>query len=510
MILVINFGGQYAHLIARRIRELGVYSEIKPCDITVSEIKKLNPDGIILSGGPASVYEKNAPLLDKKFLELSIPVLGICYGLQLMGRYYGKVIPGKLKEFGKKELYVKKQGKLLKNLGKKEQIWMSHGDLVEKLPKDFEILAETDACKIAAVENNKAKLYGAQFHPEVAHTPKGMQILKNFAFGICKARKDWNISNLKSILIREIKNEVKDDYVIMGTSGGVDSTVAAVLIHEAIGDKIYCVFIDHGLIRKDEAEEVKSAFKKFNFKYFYAIDASRIFLERLRGIKDPEQKRKVIAHTFIEVFEKKVLELERKNPKIRFLGQGTIYPDRIETAQPSKQADKIKSHHNVALPEKMKLKVIEPLKEFYKDEVRKFGRELKLPKSVILRHPFPGPGLAIRILGEVTRERVEILRNADHIFIEELKKSNYYDKVWQAFAALIPVKTVGVMGDARTYEYVIALRAVNSIDAMTADWAKLPDWLLERVSSRIINEVKGVNRVLYDISQKPPATIEYE
>ena len=510
MILVINFGAQYVHLIARRVRELGVYSEILPCDVSLKEIEKLKPDGIILSGGPASVYEHNAPVMDRRILGLGIPILGICYGLQLMGKYYGKVMPGRLKEFGKKELYVKKQGKLLKNLGKKEQIWMSHGDLVEKLPKDFEILAETDACKIAAVENNKMKLYGVQFHPEVAHTLKGAQILKNFVFGICGAKKDWHVSNLKNKLIEEVKSAVKNDYVIMGTSGGIDSTVAAALIHEAIGDKIYCVFIDHGLIRKDEAEEVKSAFKKFNFKYFYAIDASRIFLERLRGIKDPEQKRKVIAHTFIEVFEKKVLELERKNPKIRFLGQGTIYPDRIETAQPSKQADKIKSHHNVALPEKMKLKVIEPLKEFYKDEVRKFGRELKLPKSVILRHPFPGPGLAIRILGEVTRERVEILRNADHIFIEELKKSNYYDKVWQAFAALIPVKTVGVMGDARTYEYVIALRAVNSIDAMTADWAKLPDWLLERVSSRIINEVKGVNRVLYDISQKPPATIEYE
>ena len=510
MILVINFGAQYVHLIARRVRELGVYSEILPCDVSLKEIEKLKPDGIILSGGPASVYEHNAPVMDRRILGLGIPILGICYGLQLMGKYYGKVMPGRLKEFGKKELYVKKQGKLLKNLGKKEQIWMSHGDLVEKLPKDFEILAETDACKIAAVENNKMKLYGVQFHPEVAHTLKGAQILKNFVFGICGAKKDWHVSNLKNKLVKEVKGAVKNDYVIMGTSGGVDSTVAAALIHEAIGDKIYCVFIDHGLIRKDEAEEVKSAFKKFNFKYFYVIDASRIFLERLRGVKDPEQKRKVIAHTFIEVFEKKVLELERKNPKIRFLGQGTIYPDRIETAQPSKQADRIKSHHNVALPEKMRLKVIEPLREFYKDEVRKLGKELKLPKSIISRHPFPGPGLAIRILGEVTRERVEILRNADHVFIEELKKSDYYDKVWQAFAALIPVKTVGVMGDARTYEYIIALRAVTSKDAMTADWAKLPDWLLERISSRIINEVKGVNRVLYDISQKPPATIEYE
>jgi len=510
MILVINFGGQYSHLIARRIRELGVYSEIKPFDISSSEIKRLNPSGIIFSGGPSSVYEKNAPQIDKKILSLGIPVLGICYGMQLIGKYYGKVLHGKLKEFGKKYLHVLKNRILLKNLQRKEQIWMSHGDLITKLPNDFEILAETDNCKIAAIENNKAKLFGVQFHPEVVHTPKGTQILKNFVFDICKAKKDWNIGNLKNGLIKEIKNIVKNDYVIMGASGGVDSTVAAVLIHEAIGDRIFCVFIDHGLIRKNEAEEVKNIFKKFRFKHFHMIDASKIFLERLKGVKDPEQKRKVIAHTFIDVFEKKVLELERKNPKIRFLGQGTIYPDRIETAQPSKQADKIKSHHNVILPEKMKLKVLEPLKEFYKDEVRKLGKELNLNKSVIGRHPFPGPGLAIRILGEVTKERVEILRKADYIYIQELKKSNYYDKTWQAFAALIPVKTVGVMGDSRTYEYIITLRAVTSKDAMTADWAKLPNDLLERISSRIINEVRGVNRVLYDISQKPPATIEYE
>lgn len=510
MILVINFGGQYVHLIARRIREFGVHSQIKPHDITASEIKKLNPAGIILSGGPSSVYEKNSPRLDRKILDLGIPIFGICYGLQLFGKYYGKVLPGKLKEFGKRYLHVKKQGKLLKNLGKKEQIWMSHGDLVVGLPKDFEILANTDTCKVAAMENNKLKIYGVQFHPEVLHTLNGMQIFKNFVFSICKAKKDWNMGNLKNKLIKEIKGKVKKDYVIMGTSGGVDSTVAAALIHKAISDRIYCVFIDHGLIRKDEVDEVKNIFRKFRFKHFYMIDASRVFLRKLVGIKDPEQKRKVIAHTFIEVFEKKVRELERKNPKIKFLGQGTIYPDRIETAQPSKQADKIKSHHNVALPKKMKLEVLEPLKEFYKDEVRELGNGLKLPKNIIGRHPFPGPGLAIRILGEVTKERLEILRNSDHIFILELKKSGYYDKIWQAFAALLPVKAVGVMGDARTYEYIITLRAVTSKDAMTADWARLPDKLLERISSRIINEVKGVNRVLYDISQKPPATIEYE
>ena len=509
-IIVINFGSQVVHLIARRIRELGVYSEIKPYDITAAEIKRLKPKGIILSGGPSSVYEKNSPQLDEKIFALGIPILGICYGLQLIGKYYGKVLPGKLKEYGKKYLLVKKNGKLLKNLKKKEQIWMSHGDLVAALPKDFDVLAKTDTCPLVAVESNNKKIYGVQFHPEVAHTPKGMQILKNFVFDICKAKKDWFLGDLKNKLIKEIKGNVKGDYVIMGTSGGVDSTVAAVLMHEAIKDKIYCVFIDHGLIRKDEAEEVKKAFKKFKFKHFHMADASKLFLERLKGVTDPEKKRKIIGHTFIEVFEDKVKELERKNPKIKFLGQGTIYPDRIETAQPSKQADKIKSHHNVTWPEKMRLKVIEPLKEFYKDEVRKLGKELKIPKELVFRHPFPGPGLAIRILGEVTPERLEILRNADYIFIEELKKSGYYDKVWQAFAALFPVKAVGVKGDSRTYEYIISLRAVTSKDAMTADWAKLPHDLLEKISSRIINEVKGVNRVVYDISQKPPATIEYE
>jgi GMP synthase (glutamine-hydrolysing) len=509
-ILVINFGSQVVHLITRRIRELGVSSEIKPFDVSYSEIKRIKPKGIILSGGPASVYEKNSPKVDKKIFSLGIPILGICYGLQLIGKYYGKVLPGKIKEYGKRQLSVKKNGKLLRGLGKKEQIWMSHGDLVSSLPKEFDVLADTETCKIAAVENVKDRIYGVQFHPEVAHTLKGFSILRNFVFNVCEAKKDWFIKDLKNKLIGEIKVKVKDDYVIMGVSGGVDSTVASFLINKAIKDRIYCVFVDHGLVRKDEAEEVNEIFKKFKFKHFYSIDASKIFLERLKGVADPEDKRKIIANTFIEIFDKKVLELERKNPKIKFLGQGTIYPDRIETAQPSKQADKIKSHHNVALPKKMKLKVIEPLQDFYKDEVRELGIELGIPKEVVFRHPFPGPGLAIRILGSVTKERLGILRESDYIFIEELKKSGYYPKTWQAFAALFPVKAVGVKGDARSYEYVIALRAVTSKDAMTADWARLPSGLLEMISSRILNEVKGVSRVLYDISQKPPATIEYE
>ena len=512
MILVLNFGGQYAHLIARRVRELGVYSEILPCDVSLREIGKLKPDGIILSGGPASVYEHNAPTMDRRTLDLGIPIIGICYGLQLIGKFVGgEVLGGKLKEFGKKEIKVKRNGKLLKGLSKKEQVWMSHGDLVTELPKDFEVLASTDTCKIAAFENNNKKLYGIQFHAEVAHTPKGNQILKNFVFGICKAKKDWHIKNLSKKLIKEIKKEVGKNSVIMGASGGVDSTVAASLIHKSIGNKLYCVFVDHGLIRKGEAEEVKNFFeKKLKFKHFYFVDASQIFLEKLMGITEPEEKRKIIGHTFIEVFENKVMELEKKHSTIKFLGQGTIYPDRIESAQPTKYASKIKSHHNITLPEKMKLKVIEPLKEFYKDEVRKLGKELKIPDEILQRHPFPGPGLAIRILGEVTEERLRILRESDYIFIEELKKSKFYDKTWQAFAALLPVKSVGVMGDARTYEYIISLRAVTSLDAMTADWAKLPNELLEKISTRIINEVRGVNRIVYDISQKPPATIEYE
>jgi GMP synthase (glutamine-hydrolysing) len=512
MILVLNFGAQYGHLIARRIRDLGVYSEVAGSDISIKEIKKLNPNGIILSGGPFSVSEENGPTMDPGVLELKIPILGICYGLQLIAKLKGgKVLTGGLKEYGKAVIKTKNSGKLLKGLSKKEQVWMSHGDSVEQLPPDFEILASTDNCKVAAVENDKKKIYGVQFHPEVIHTKSGNKIIENFAFGICKSEKDWNIKNLTEKVVTQVKKEVGNNLVIMGVSGGVDSTVAAHIIHQAIGDRIHCVFIDHGLIRKNESKEVKDFFEnKLKFKHFYMVDASEIFLKKLKGVTDPEKKRKIIGHAFIEVFEKKVSELEKIHPAIKFLGQGTIYPDRIESAEPSKHASKIKSHHNLSLPEKMKLKVLEPLKDFYKDEVRELGKEMNIPDKLLNRHPFPGPGLAIRILGQITGNRLKILRDADHIFIEELKNSNYYDKTWQALAALLPVKTVGVKGDGRTYEYIISLRAVTSVDAMTADWARLPDWLLEKISNRIINEVAGVNRVLYDISQKPPATIEYE
>ncbi len=512
MILVINFGGQYCHLIARRIREFGVYSEIRPYDVSISEIKKLSPRGIILSGGPSSVYDKKAPKSNPAILNLGIPVLGICYGQQLIAKQLkAKVESNKIKEYGKKIARITDSKLLLKGLKNKEQVWMSHGDSVTKLPSGFKALASTDSCKIASFGNNEKKIYGVQFHPEVVHTPNGNKVLHNFVFSICNSSRDFNIKSLSKELIKEIKEEVGDSQVIMGTSGGVDSTVAAVLMHKAIGDQVHCIFVDHGLIRKNESEEVKEMFRKnFKFKHFHMVDASKLFLTKLKGVTDPEKKRKIIGHTFIEVFEKKAKEISRKYKNVNYLGQGTIYPDRIESAQPSKEASKIKSHHNLTLPEKMKLKVIEPLKELYKDGVRALGLQLKIPRELLFRHPFPGPGLAIRILGEITKERLDILKEADYVYMSELKRTGQYDKIWQAFAALFPVKSVGVMGDARTYDYIISLRAVTSADAMTADWAKIPNNILEKISNKIINEVKGVNRVVYDITQKPPGTIEYE
>jgi len=506
MIVVINYGSQVCHLIARRIRDLGCNSEILPFDVSVSEIMKLKPAGIILSGGPSSVYGKNVPISDKKILDMGLPVLGICYGQQLIAKQLkGNVVSNKIKEYGKKILKVNDKQDLFSGLLDKEQVWMSHGDSVEGLPPGFVSLGSTDTCKNAAIGNSSKNIYGVQFHPEVVHTLNGIKILKNFIFNICKSPKDYNIEDMQKKIIKEIKEEVKDDSVLMGISGGVDSTVAGTLISKAIGDKLHGIFIDHGLIRKNELNEVKEAYDKIGLNVSY-IDSSKVFLDKLKGVKDPEEKRKIIGHTFIEVFEKEASKLKG----IKYLAMGTIYPDRIESAQPSSQASKIKSHHNLTLPAKMKLKVLEPIKEFYKDGVRELGLKLGIPNELIGRHPFPGPGLAIRILGEITAERIRILKEADYIFISELKLKKLYDKTWQAFAALLPVKSVGVMGDSRTYEYMISLRAVTSIDAMTADWAKLPSSFLEHVSNRIINEVKGVNRVVYDITQKPPGTIEYE
>ncbi len=487
---------------------MGIYSEIVRHDITAEEVKKKKASGLIISGGPRSVYAKDALGIDTGILKLGIPVLGICYGHQLLAHLLGGKVVRSRKEYGKETLTVKKS-QLLRNLGKKEQVWMSHGDSVEGLPEGFDVVGSTGECRIAAYENAGKKIYGVQFHPEVRHTVNGMKILENFA-KMCGSKKDYSTKGLDRELVSRIKAAVGNSGVLMGVSGGVDSLVASVLIKKATG-RIYCVFIDHGLIRKNEAEEVAETYRQMKFRHFSYVDASKLFLSRLKGVTDPEQKRKIIGKTFVEVFEKKAEELKKKHGEIKFLGQGTIYPDRIESAKSSKQASVIKTHHNVGgLPEKMKLGLIEPLKDLYKDEVRELGKQLGIRKELLERHPFPGPGLAVRIVGEVTPERIGILKEADAIFMEELKRSSYYNRTWQAFAALLPVKAVGVMGDARAYGYIIALRAVTSSDAMTADWARLPEQLLERISTRITKEVKGVTRVLYDVTQKPPATIEYE
>ncbi len=509
MILIIDFGSQVSHLIARRIRQLHVYSEILPGNSSIEDIRRLAPEGIILSGGPRSVYENNAPTITKEIFALEIPILGICYGHQLIAHLLDGRVVGSSKEYGKEILEVKKQNSILKGLSRKEQVWMSHGDSVTSLPNNFEVLASTKDCNIAAYANEKASIFGIQFHPEVHHTPNGIKILDNF-LSICNAKRDYSAKGLDSKLVADVKKSVNSEGVIMAVSGGVDSLVAAVLVKKATSN-IHLVFVDNGLLRKNEASQVRQLFSQLGFEHFHFIDASQLFLSKLKGIEEPEKKRKIIGNTFIEVFEKKVNELKKKKVNISFLGQGTIYPDRIESGQPSKTASVIKTHHNVGgLPEKMRLKLVEPLRDLYKDEVRELGSVLGISKEALFRHPFPGPGLAVRILGDITEEKLEILREADAIFIEELKKSGFYSKTWQAFAALLPVKAVGVMGDERTYGHVVALRAVVSMDTMTADWAKLPSELLEKVSNEIVRKVKGVNRVLYDITQKPPGTIEFE
>jgi GMP synthase (glutamine-hydrolysing) len=509
MILIINYGSQVAHLISRRIREFNVYTEILPYNTGIEKIKKLNPNGIILSGGPSGVYEKDAPISDKKILDLNIPVLGICYGHQLLSKQLGgKVTSNTIKEYGKKDLNIlDNKNLLLKDLKEIEQVWMSHADLVKEIPNGFKTIAKTNTCENAIIK--KDNIYGVQFHPEVTHTLCGNKILKNFVFEICHSKKDFIIKDLPEKIISNIKKIVRNDSVILGISGGVDSTVTAVLINKAIGKRLHAIYIDNGLMRKDETKKVKKQYDKLNLSVNY-VNASNLFLEKLKGITDPEEKRKIIGHTFIDVFNNEVKKLEGIDNNIKFLAMGTIYPDRIESAEPNNEASKIKSHHNVTLPKDMKLKILEPIKDLYKDGVRKLGEELNVLKELLYRHPFPGPGLAIRILGEITKDKLEILKQADDIFISELINNHLYDKVWQAFAALLPVKSVGVMGDSRTYEYIITLRAVTSIDAMSADWSKLPNEFLENVSNRIINEVNGVNRVLYDITQKPPGTIEYE
>ncbi|MBY9006643.1 MAG: glutamine-hydrolyzing GMP synthase [Candidatus Lokiarchaeota archaeon] len=516
-IIVLDFGGQYTHLIARRVRDLGVYSEILPHDIKINKIKEKNPNGIILSGGPNSVYDKNSPQVSEGFfdyiLKEKIPVLGICYGFHLIiHEFGGKIESKRFKEYGLSDLNIPNASDLLDGFERKEPVWMSHGDQVVQMPKDFEKLAFTDTCPIAAYKNINNLLYGVQFHPEVKHTPKGDILLNNFLSNIVNAKKEWKLENWIDQEIVNIRKQVGiNEKVILGLSGGVDSSVAAILLHKAIGERLHCIFVNNGLLRKNEEFEVQQTFKeKLGFKNFHYIDAEQNFLDKLENVEDPEEKRKIIGHEFIKVFEKKSIKLEKEYPNIEYLAQGTIYPDRIETAATSKSAAKIKSHHNLTLPDDMTLKVIEPLSDLYKDEVRRIGLNLGLPKGIINRHPFPGPGLAVRIIGSITKERLEILRNADTILIEEIKKAGIYDNLWQAFCVFLPLKTVGIMGDFRTYEYLCAIRIVESLDAMTANFAKI-DWkLLEKISSRIINEVKGINRVVYDISNKPPSTIEFE
>lgn len=504
-ILILDFGSQYTQLIARRVREQNVYCEIVPYNISEDKIEAIKPRGMILSGGPASVYASGAPLPKKNIFELGIPVLGICYGLQVMGYLYaGKVGQCEKREYGHAQFFIDDNKDLFHDLASPLDVWMSHGDRILVLPAGYICLGHTENASIAAIGNRSKNIFGIQFHPEVVNTVMGEKIIANFLFRICGCTGMWTPERFVDLAIRKIQRQVKDGKVICGLSGGVDSAVTAVLIHRAVGDQLIPVFVNNGVLRQGEVEEVLQAFQDMNLQF---VDASNLFLKDLKGITDPEQKRKVIGKRFIQVFEE---EAERFD-KMNFLAQGTLYPDVIESASTWGPSATIKSHHNVGgLPEKMRLKLVEPLRELFKDEVRAVGKALGISEVILNRHPFPGPGLAVRIIGEVSEERLNVLRHADSIFIKELKVAGLYDKVWQALTVLLPVQSVGVMGDERTYENVAVLRAVTSLDGMTADWAKLPPDLLNRVANCIINEVRGINRVVYDVSSKPPSTIEWE
>lgn len=507
-ILILDFGSQYTQLIARRVRESNVYCEIHPYHCDLSVIRELAPKGIILSGGPSSVYDEASPRISKEIFELGIPVLGICYGAQIMTQLLGgEVSQSNKREFGYAHLSIDHSASLFDRVGSTTGVWMSHGDKITKMPPEFVTLAYTDNCPVAAMRHQTQPFFAVQFHPEVVHTPEGKQIIESFLVDICECEQTWTMESFIDYAKAKIREQVGDQHVICGLSGGVDSSVVSVLLHEAIGDQLTCIFVNNGVLRKNEAEAVlKMCEEHFNINLVYA-DATDQFLSALKGVTDPEEKRKLIGNIFIDVFDEKAKSI----PDVAFLAQGTLYPDVIESVSVNGPSAVIKSHHNVGgLPEKMNLDLVEPVRELFKDEVRELGLALGMDESVIWRQPFPGPGLAIRIMGEVTQERVDILQDADAIILEEIKSAGIYHDIWQSFGVLLPVKTVGVMGDARTYENVLAIRAVDSKDGMTADWVHLDYDLLGKISNRIINEVSGINRVVYDISSKPPATIEWE